>query len=588
MTDPSTSMAANPAPAASPVNVILAIPEVFEHVLSFLRIRQIRRLRLVCKRLRDACQTHFLVAVTINTHTLPAIQHFQELSSTATKLLIRDIDELSPSLELFIKHATRLSTLELYNWGLDIDFLQRTLTLCPSELKSLVVRNEGFVDLEDIVACVVSSSHGTTVQSLVLHVDAVGLQTHSLPWNSFRATLDSCVSLTSLSLGYVKVNDVPESLEETNALHATTATFPNLTTLKLMHCDISQVGLERLLRMYPNLKSLTIQSSNPIFEQEEPLEGVSVEGTLESADPAGEATVASRTIIPIEHHLPACPSLSTFKYSLTISKRNVRSQHGLDTFLKRLTRLQDLELEGHYIKDEDLLSIGEEWSRQGIRLRRLELPLQKGVTEPGLEGLLRMTCCRQLQMLNVVCSPDLVSRFWNSVTGLTELPCATTLTGLHFRKNESADRLQPGVWKSLNGTLKQLPRLVDLTIGTKLESFEVFEGLGRNPNSSPSQTSGLDLEELAKTNDSQQINGQSETQGGPETETISSASTQVPVEQSTATVASGGWLVDWSSERPFLQTLAIGYSNEFYANGMADIPRQIGRRFRFLEDFRFV
>ncbi|KAG0337730.1 hypothetical protein BG000_005065, partial [Podila horticola] len=568
-------------PATSPLDVILAIPEVFEYVLSYLRIRQIRRLRLVCKRLRDACQSHFLVTVAINTLTLPTIQHFQELSSVATKLLISDLDELSPSLELFIEHATLISTLELYNWGLDIDFLRRTLILCPSKLKSLVIRNEGFIDLEDIVGSVVSSAQGTMIQYLALHVDTVGLETHALPWTSFREILDLCESLTSLSLGNVKVNDVPESLEETNVLHATTASFPNLTTLKLLHCDISQVGLERLLRMYPNLRSLTIHSSNPMFEQDEPLVGAT-EGPLESTDPEAEATMASRTIIPNEHHLPSCPNLRTFKYSLTINKRNNRSQHGLDTFLKRLTRLQDLELEGHYVKDEDLLSIGEEWSRQGIQLRRLELPLQKGVTEAGVEGLLRVACCRQLQLLNVVCSPDLVSRFWNSATGLTELPCAATLTGLHLRKNESADRLQPGVWKSLNRTLKQLPRLVDLTIGTKLESFEVFEGLGRNPNSSPSS-------ELAKKSDGEQLNGQLETHGGPEIGTDSCASAETSVEQPTSTAASASWAhVDWSSERPFLQTLAIGYSHEFYANGMADIPRQIGRRFRFLEDFRFV
>ncbi|KAG0034477.1 hypothetical protein BGZ81_004509 [Podila clonocystis] len=588
MIDASTYMATTSVPATSPVDVILAIPEVFELVLSYLHIRQIRRLRLVCKRLRDACQSYFLVAVSIDTHTLCAVHHFQELSSVATKLLISDLDELSPSLELFLKHATRLSTLELYNWGLDIDFLQRTLILCPSELKSIVVRNEGFVDLEDIVKTVVSSTQGTTIQSLALHVDAVGLETHALPWASFRTVLDSCVSLTSLSLGYVKVNDVPESLEETNALHATTATFPNLTMLKLMHCDISQVGLERLLRMYPNLKSLTIHSSNPIFEQEGPHEGANVERTLESDDPEAEAAVASRTTIPVEHPLPSCPNLSTFKYSLTISKRNNHSQHGLDTFLKRLTRMRDLELEGHYTKDEDLLSMGEEWSRQGVKLRRLELPLQKGVTEAGVEGLLRMACCRQLQVLNVVCSPDLASRFWNSATGSTELPCAATLTGLHLRRNESAARLQPGVWKSLNGTLKQLPRLVDLTIGTKLESFEVFEGLGRNPNSSPSQLRSLEFAGVAKTSDSEQLNGQCETQCGPEIGAISFASTEARGEQPIAAVASESWHVDWSSERPFLQTLAIGYSNEFYANGMADIPRQIGRRFRFLEDFRFV
>lgn len=577
MTNHSTCITVDIAPPA-PITAILAIPEVFELVLSYLRVRQIRRLRLVSRQLRVACQSYFHVTVAITPNALPSIQHFHDLSSSVTKLLISDVDELPPSLETFIETASRLSSIELYNWGLDIDFLRRTLDLCPSELKSLVVRNEGFVDLEDIVESVVRSSQSTSIQFLTLHVDTVGLETHALPWTCFRVILDSCSSLVSLSLGHVKINDVPESLEETNALHATTATFPNLTTLKLIHCDISQVGLERLLRMYPNLRSLTIHSSNPVFEKEEPSERAQLERTLESTDPREDALATLQATLPKEDHLPSCPNLSTFKYSLTNSKRNNRNQLGLDTFLKRLIRLHALELEGHYIKDEDLYSIGEEWSRQGVQLKKLELPLQKGVTEAGVEGLLRMTCCRQLQLLDVVCGPKLVSRFWKSETGLTELPCAATLTGLHLRKNESEDRSQPGIWKMFNGTLKQLPRLVDLTIGTKLESFEVFEGLGRNP-SGPSRTTSTDTSELAKTGDIQIA----------ESETNSSASSEIPMERQTVMAPSESWAhVDWSFERPFLQTLAIGYSNEFYANGMADIPRQIGRRFRFLEDFRFV
>ncbi|KFH67014.1 hypothetical protein MVEG_07538 [Podila verticillata NRRL 6337] len=578
MTNYSTCISVDIAPPA-PITAILAIPEVFELVLSYLRVRQIRRLRLVSRQLRVACQSHFHVIVAITPNSLPSIQHLQDLSSSVTKLLVRDLDELPPSLEAFIETATRLSAIELYNWGLDIDFLQRTLALCSPELKLLVVQNEGFVDLEDIVKSVVHSSQSTSIQSLTLHVDTVGLETHALPWTSFRVILDSCSSLASLSLGHVKINDVPESLEETNALHATTATFPNLTTLKLIHCDISQVGLERLLRMYPNLKSLTIHSSNPVFDQDEPSERAQLERTLEITDTREEAVATLWATVPKEDHLPSCLNLSTFKYSLTNSKRNNRNQLGLDAFLKRLTRLHDLELEGHFIKDEDLFSIGVGWSRQGVQLKRLELPLQKGVTEAGVEGLLRMTCCHHLQLLNVVCGPGLVSRFWNSETGLTELPCAATLTGLHLRKNEFESRLQPGIWKIFNGTLKQLPRLVDLTIGTKLESFEVFEGLGRNPNN-PSQTASTGTSELAKTGD---------IQIDSELGTISSASAEIPVERQIVMAPSESKAhVDWSSERPFLQTLAIGYSNEFYANGMADIPRQIGRRFRFLEDFRFV
>jgi hypothetical protein len=98
--------------------------------------------------------------------------------------------------------------------------------------------------------------------------------------------------------------------------------------------------------------------------------------------------------------------------------------------------------------------------------------------------------------------------------------------------------------EALNRTLKQLPRLVDLTVGTKLEDFGVFQGMGRDPE--------------ALLPDPRRV------------------------------VHTGPMAVDWSGERPFLQTLVIGCSTEFFNHRMGDIPRQVGKRFRFLEDFKFT
>ncbi|KAF9429008.1 hypothetical protein BGZ94_000133 [Podila epigama] len=617
---------------------ILSIPEVFEHVLSYLRVRHLRRLRLVSKRVYDACRSSFNVAVLINPENVTSIHHIENVAPLIRRLCIKDLDEVPPSLESFIVQSSLLSTVEVCRWGLDIDFLHKILDISPKDLKRLSIQNEGFVDLEDIVGAVARSCQGPLIQSLSLHIDSVGLETHALGWSCFRSVLlDKCSSLTMLSLGYIKVDGVPEALEETNALHVTTTTFPNLKSLELIHCDITCVELERLLRLFPNLGSLYLCSAHPVFEPDEVESSDLVPMTTEEGgEGGGDAPVGNMSVLnpttspatvqttnislslqPPPSQPVLCPRLYSFTYFLSNNKRNSRSQqHRLAAFLTSCRQLRDLELSGHFIKDEDILSLGEIWSRLGMELRKIVLSHQRAVTEAGIEMLLRMRCCRRLQVLDVMCSPELLQRFCQSTMTTTvlskpsmvlELPCSATLVGLHLQKNESEDRLALGAMQCLNQSLKQLPRLVDLTIGVKLESLAVFDGLGRDYAKAEKKnvvSSGSNVEDggddddnclvndgiddgkkLGKEKDNERVLEAMIASDRDVVATIDMVATARGAVVDTARERLGA---EWIDERPFLQSLAIGYSNEFYNREVANIPHQIGRRFRFLEDFRYV
>jgi len=213
-------------------------------------------------------------------------------------------------------------------------------------------------------------------------------------------------------------------------------------------------------------------------------------------------------------------------------------------FLGHLYQLERLELSGLSIPATKLLGLADEWSHHRVLLKQLTLnPKHRRLTEEELEKVLLKPCCSRLEVLDAWFGPDLILKFWNQASQQSQLPFRETLRALHMRKEDMISDLDERSMDALNRTLKQLPRLVDLTMATKLQDFGVFQGLGRDPD--------------------------------------------IPLPDPRTAVLTGPDAVVWSGERPFLQTLVIGCSVEFYNYRMGDIPRQIGKRFRFLEDFKF-
>ncbi|KAF9351971.1 hypothetical protein BGX26_010117 [Mortierella sp. AD094] len=534
-----------------PMERVFAIAELCANIISFLHSKQIRRLRLVSKHLNLASTPHLRFPLVINTKTpsdpnlLPSFP-----SHLITSLRLDAIDQVSPLFVDLVQNCHRISSLEVLDFGLDISFLEETLQLSPLHLKRLVVRSDGFVIMESMVEAVLGSNAATQIQILSLDIGATGLEeTHSLPWSSFRSILDTCTSLSSLSLGNVRIMDVPESLEETNALHATTVTFPNITSLTLRQCDISGIGRVRLLRMFPNLRNLEMICRDAVFDIENSNinndSNNTVKSSIESNNKGGGSNSndgtgpISESEAGVEDQL-LCVNLRRVSVRCT----NIRSQadqDGLYRFLIHLPSLETLELMGLGTNNQTLLRIAQEWTRRGIRLKRLHLDFNhRKVLDEGFEMVLRQGCCSKLEILDAWCGPGLLFKFWNQETMRSELPFLETLRGFHLRKDYEVLDNQHELEHILNLTLHQMPRLVDLTIAAKLNDYSIFQGMGREP--------------------------------------------EVPLPLPGAPLTS----IDWSRERPFLQTLAIGCSSDFYSNKMSEMPRQVGKRFRFLEDFRFV
>ncbi|KAF9172933.1 hypothetical protein BGX20_004523 [Mortierella sp. AD010] len=324
-------------------------------------------------------------------------------------------------------------------------------------------------------------------------------------------------------------------------------TFPNITSLTLKQCDISGIGRVRLLRMFPNLRDLEMICRDVVFDikntNTDNDSNNTAKGSIESSIKSSNSNDGTRPIpgseAGVEDHL-LCANLRRVSVRCTNTRSQV-DQDGLYRFLIRLPSLETLELIRIGTDSRTLLRIAQEWTRRGVRLRHLHLDFShRKVPDEGLEMILRQGCCSKLEILDAWCGPGLLFKFWNQETMRSELPFLETLKGLHLRKDYEALDNQHELEHIMNLTLHQMPRLVDLTIAAKLNDYSVFQGLGREP--------------------------------------------EVPLPPPGTPMTS----IDWSRERPFLQTLAIGFSNDFYSNRMSETPRQVGKRFRFLEDFRFV
>ncbi|KAG0005772.1 hypothetical protein BGZ65_010159 [Modicella reniformis] len=510
--------------AERPLERVLAIAELWANVAAFLFPRQIRRLRLVSKRVYMACIPHYNLTLSLKSDTpsnIASDPHFQDLITT---LRLVAIDQISPLLVRLLEKCSHITTLEINDFGLDVDFLSKTLQLCPRSLQSLAVRSDGFIPLQSMVEALLDSAVASHIQMLSLDIGATGLdETHSLPWSSFRSVLDIFSSLTTLSLGCIKIMDVPESLEEIDPLHATTMTFPNMTSLTLKQCDISGTDRYRLMRIFTNLKSLEITCRDTIFDSD-------ITNTASENDEVQSIDQLS------------CVNLKRVNIRCTNS-RSLADQSGLYRLLKHLPSLEALELSGFGTDNQELVEMAEEWTRLGVQLKHLSLNLNhRRVDDDVLERVLRQDCCSRLESLDAWFGPDLILRFWNRATEKSELPFLETLRSLYMRKEEEAENLQEEAIHVLNLALRQMPRLVDLVITTKLDDFAVVQGLGCDPK------------------------------------------VPLPSPGSPVTV-----VPNWLHERPFLQTLAVGVSEDMFLHKMVgELPRQIGKRFRFLEVFNII
>ncbi|KAF9287805.1 hypothetical protein BGZ68_001222 [Mortierella alpina] len=525
----------NPTPDEnrSALERVLDIAELWANIISFLSRRQIRRLRLVSKRMYNACSPHFCILFPIDSRTPSSLTTESDFpADLITAVQIEGIDQISQLISSTFEKCTRLTVLKLYDFGLDVSVLEQLLRLCPTHLQRLFIRSEGFVSLDSMIEVLLTAAVAPQLQTLGLEIGDTGLEdTHSLPWTNLRLILDTYASLTSLSLGRIEVMDVPVSLEEVNPLHATTMAFPNIKELSLIQCGISGIGRGRLLKMFPNLKTLQIVCRDAVFEPTKD----------------GESLLA----LP-EHETRVTDSdLGTQLTRVRIECTNLRlqtDQRGLFQFLGHLPNLKILELSGLVTSKQALMDMAEAWCRRGVQLKQLVLDStgRRAPDDEWLELILRMPCFFRLEVLDAWCGPNLLLRFWNKAMARSEIPCLLHLRALHLKKHQGSEDLQEGALEVLNLTLQQMPRLVDLTLAVRLDDFAVFQGMGRDPYDT--SHNGVD-----------------------------GAGAVAPTKTS-----------DWSQERPFLQSLAMGCSLGFFRDWIDEVPRQIGRRFRFLEDFEIL
>ncbi|KAF9180119.1 hypothetical protein BGZ51_006433 [Haplosporangium sp. Z 767] len=590
-----------------------------------------------------AATTATTTTMTITTSTPPAV--FADPSEYITALYV-DLDgrdQIPAHLAQILERCIHISTMQISNFGLDCSILKDILLdhsppppptspmmlplslssqplqqeplqpfqeqeLHSARLKRLILQSDGFVALASLVDILLASPKNHVLlrhlRELVLNVDDTGMvDTHTLSWPQFCAILDTfATSLTTLSLRGITINVEETKPEEIDGSHSlmtnhtmATTLFPNITSLSLAGCDVSSIGRLRFLKMFPNLKSLEIVCRDEIFDLEHHLPPASTSTATLPEQPA-------TTGVSQPHHEADTQSFFQNLTHITIRLTNNRvhsHQKAFFQFLHTLPSLKSLNLHG--ISDpilyQDLIPLAEAWSHLGVRLKSLCLemhseyqsiqhphhhsrPLIEIVCEFVLARILRQPSCSVLESLDAPVGPDLIFQFWNKTVNRSELPCLQTIRALHLRQKDAIRGEEHQSLQILNRTLKQMPRLVDLTIATGLDDFDVFQGLGRDPqtcvnrNGNGNRNGNESLIENTSLSFSK-------------SKSASSESTLDPDATSTGE-RRDAWTSDWSQERPFLHTLAVGVTNEFFHKLRNERPLQVTRQFRFLVDFKLL
>jgi len=518
------------------MKVFLTIPELAEAVLVYLTRSQIQLLRLVSRAWSQVCEPHFY----LNYH----VGLGQSLLELAWPAFDQDDGEAADRTLLTaisrdkVRHRQCIRSVTLNDYK--DDPIRLLGQFCPNSLTTLILMDAIKEDLEtlgqvahllnelrileiqptasdtgaDLLLNALSQMPNKRLESFQLGLRRFGMI--SLRWNSLICFLQSATGLKSLSLGTIDFlaededsatqADTQDENQDTirQRIMATASTpsrgsspppgpFRNIQLLQLGNSVMSKNQVMDFMSMLPNLSTIDLRfglgSWSPLF--------------LDSLMATG---------------LVQFPTLKRLK----LTWYAVIELVVLVWFLEASPNLQHLSLAGQWTNDGSggFPKLTEIFQRSQIRLRGFKFLWwdQQSESSAGILPFLNLRGCQDLEEIELSQNPSFLYDIMQAQEMNLERQQQEQETLSPVSTEESTEPFlphhhRPQLWpqkerywflfsqsltslrltghlglgssldltRALNKLLRQLPRLIDLSVTASVSSYAVFEGLGQCP-----------------------------------------------------------------------------------------------------------
>ncbi|KAF9966489.1 hypothetical protein BGZ70_002190 [Mortierella alpina] len=526
-------------PIPSSLNRVFSVTELAELVAQYLRPRELLTLSTLSKTLRRAFQPS--LALSLPYFILPSTpgHSLETLVSIAPRVRTLSLtvlytgyteEGLPRPMDIVYSHYRTVQQVHIEYWGTTIGVAKDLLLTLSSFQKLSIVFNIG-IDAKAIFKALIARSKAIAEQSALDDADAKltdryrALQCLSISYldsfdqnvvdyNTLVRTLQACPHLRTLEMNEVSLSIHQDYACASGFARAELCAMTRMRTLKLTRCTLSELQLSALDQLFPNLSDLEISGCPGTWH----LAIVGRHQSTASTASTGAVTediMNSKILFPELRRLVlwleqvplrTClwrlvegrPHLSELETDILSSNRGE---------LFRFARYCSGEEMGaapaspHVVDSMAELTMDAQWNAEPETLG-IALDVQsKGAVSGVLDASTTPRPRNRLKRLAVqtYVYPPLTNLEFEQFYGalaFSELeyvflqtrelstgmfPFAKTLVSLHL--GGAKEDIPANECVKLKQILRQLPRLEMLKIDRYFNSFEVFEGLGREPHS---------------------------------------------------------------------------------------------------------
>ncbi|KAG9319910.1 hypothetical protein KVV02_007325 [Mortierella alpina] len=529
----------------SSLDIVFSIPELAESIARYLRPRELFSLSTLCRALHHA----FLPSLALSLpFILPSTQDrdLATLVSIAPRvrtlcLILRgtgeDLAQQRRLLDVVYRYGSAVQEVHIEHLGYAISVMEELL-LKLSNFQKLSIDVKGVIDATAIFTALIARSKAIAEQESLdgakahLSCRYRALQSLSISYlhdvgnnvvdqGTLVRALQACPQLRTLEMNEISLSGNREFISASGLASTELCAMSSMKAMKLTRCTVSELQLGALDQLFPNLNELEISGCSGTWHLAIAGNHQSTASTAATAALA-EGITTSKVLFPELRRLvlwleqvPLGSSLWRLvegRPHLSVLETDILSGNRDELF--RFARYcSDSEMEAaptspHTVESMVALNMDVQSSAEpGIPLDAQSNGKVLGVLDSSTTSQPRNRL-KRLAVQTYVYPPLTTQEFEHFYGALafreleyvflqpreismSMFPYAKTLISLHL--GGAKEDIPANEFIKLKHILRQLPRLEILKIDRFFDSFEIFEGLGREPFSLSQDTDGGDI-----------------------------------------------------------------------------------------------
>ncbi|KAF9954378.1 hypothetical protein BGZ72_004631, partial [Mortierella alpina] len=510
----------------SSLDRVFSVPELAESVAQYLRPRELLALSTISRTLHHAFPPSLALSLPCSSDPSTPDRSLDTLASIAPRVRTlnltlhvaeKDLAQQQWLSDVVYSHYTTVQQVHIEYWGSTIGEMEELL-LRLSSVQKLSIVFKATINAAAIFTALIARRKAIAEQGSLDDAEAkLGCRysvlrhlsiSHQADFGLVQA-LHACPELRTLEMKEMSLSIHQDSVPATESAEAELVAMSSMKTLKLTRCTLSETQLSALDRLFPNLSDLEVSgcggtwhlaiAGNHQSTASAALTGTSTEGPIISKVlfPELRRLVLWLEQVPIGTRLwglvEGRPHLNVLETDIISNNRDElfrfarycseekesapRSPHIVDSMAALNNGAQSsTAIVGAQSKWTDLIP----WKtsttpRPRHRFKRLAVQTYvfPPLTAQELEQFYGVLAFRELEYGDL---------------SMPMIPYAKTLTSLHL--GGPKEDISTKEFVRLKQILRKLPRLEILKIDRYLDSFEIFQGLGREPLSSSTDMNG--------------------------------------------------------------------------------------------------